>query len=292
MTVMSNGLSGAAWLVALETEAVKLSGRFDGLARQVQALGGVGDPVLLQAVADFGAAVEELHVTQEELRLQASALADAHGSLEAARQRYQTLFEFLPDACLLSDPAGRVQDANHAVSALIGYARTYLVGKPILALTAPESVQLYLTRLRTLAEQTHDRIQEWEMSLRGRRTSESTLVSVRVRPLRDAAGAIAGFIWLLRDITEARALATAYARQAGEREREIRTHTAELQAVARMRGAALELETADHARLRAEVRGIAEQAIALLQQGEPSADVLASLSRSLLTAVGEAGPGA
>src|SRR3712207_3486882 len=86
MQSMSNHLSGDAWLAALEREAGKLSGRLDGLARQVQALDGSGDPVLREAVADLGSALEELQVTQEELRLQADALAETHGSLEASRQ--------------------------------------------------------------------------------------------------------------------------------------------------------------------------------------------------------------
>ena len=47
------------------------------------------------------------------------------------RLRYQELFDFAWDAQAVTDPTGIILEANHAVAALFGCSKEFLVGKPL-----------------------------------------------------------------------------------------------------------------------------------------------------------------
>lgn len=57
-------------------------------------------------------ALEELSIAEEELRQQNEMLIAAQSEIEAERQRYQELFEFAPDAYLITDLYGIIREAN------------------------------------------------------------------------------------------------------------------------------------------------------------------------------------
>jgi response regulator NasT len=84
----------------------------------------------VQTLGDLAAALEELRVAEEELRQQNEELAAARQALEAQQQRYRDLFEFAPDAYLVTDAAGRIEEANRAASGLLNVALPFLTGKP------------------------------------------------------------------------------------------------------------------------------------------------------------------
>src|SRR4051812_11544675 len=72
----------------------------------------------------------------EELEL---VLADAHrvrdrleGFVRAEVKRSEDLFDLTPDAYIVSDEVGKIQEANDAVAALLG-RNTDLAGKPLAA---------------------------------------------------------------------------------------------------------------------------------------------------------------
>jgi PAS domain S-box-containing protein len=93
-----------------------------------------GTEVLPIALRELGLASEELQVAVEELTTQNEALALAQHEASTERLRYRTLFEFAPDAMLVTTPAGNIQEVNHAAATLLNRHALYLVGKPIASL--------------------------------------------------------------------------------------------------------------------------------------------------------------
>lgn len=87
---------------------------------------------------DLEHALETLQVAAEELRHQNEELVATRGFAEEQCQRYRELFDLAPDAYLVTDPRGLIQEANWAAAALLGVPRDRLVGKPLLLYFAPE----------------------------------------------------------------------------------------------------------------------------------------------------------
>src|SRR5256885_15370978 len=59
-------------------------------------------------------ALEELNAAEEELHQQSDELASVRDQLERERRRYQDMFDFAPDAYLVTDPAGSIVEAYRA----------------------------------------------------------------------------------------------------------------------------------------------------------------------------------
>ncbi len=91
-----------------------------------------------RAAEELLAAVEELRVAVEELRNQNEELATAHLEVEAERRRYHELFDLAPDAYLVTNLAGIIDEANLSASRLLGVAREFLIGKALAAYIATD----------------------------------------------------------------------------------------------------------------------------------------------------------
>ena len=95
------------------------------------------DSILPSAFKELGTASEELQVAAEQLSEQNQTLVAMRSQMEAERQRYQDLFEFLPDACLVTNGEGKIEEANRAATTsncsiptapMIGSRRTWCSG--------------------------------------------------------------------------------------------------------------------------------------------------------------------
>ena len=200
---------------------------------------------------DLEAASEHLRATGEALSLQHAELAAAQGAAARARRQYRDLFEFAPDPYLLTDARGVIRDANQAVSALIGYARSHALGKPLVSLVHPDGIAAFATRLKRLQERPPEEVKEFVTLMRARRTGSAVDVSVRVTAMWDEDGGVTGFLWSLRDVTEQQRHASALAEQERRHAQDLRTQTMELEAVLRMRDAEIAALRAEVERLRA-----------------------------------------
>jgi PAS domain S-box-containing protein len=151
------------------------------------------------AFESLATALEELQVAEEELRLQNEELGASHVELERERLRYRDLFDFAPDAYLVTDEFGAIREANRAAEDLLGLRVEEAPHKP-LALFIAESER---PRFRGLLTDLPGRggVREWEVQLlpRGR---EPIPAAVTAAVARDSAGAVVGIRWVLRDITE------------------------------------------------------------------------------------------
>jgi PAS domain-containing protein len=78
------------------------------------------------------AGLEELSVLWDELQMQGEQLA-------RERQRSADLFEFLPEACLITDVVGHIREANRIAAELLQVPAKALHGKPLTAFIAPDA---------------------------------------------------------------------------------------------------------------------------------------------------------
>lgn len=158
--------------------------------------------LMLETLEDLSTALEELHVAGDELRHQNEELAAARQIVEAQRQRYQELFEFAPDAYLVTDPEGTIQEANSAAAILLGVDPKFLIGKPLAVFLSGGDQTTFYERVTRLQEATQS-VEDWQLSVQPRERA-SFPASVTVGVVRDTARRLIGLRWLIRDITERR----------------------------------------------------------------------------------------
>ncbi len=121
---------------------------------------------------------------------------------EDERRRYQDLFDFAPDAYLVTDISGMIREANRAASLLLGVAQGRLTGKPLSVFIASETRHAFRTGISWLAET--DGTQDWEVLIQPRR-GDSIPAEVTASMVRDPQGNAMGVRWLIRDVRERKA---------------------------------------------------------------------------------------
>lgn len=153
-------------------------------------------PTLLPvALKELGIASERLEMAAEMLHQQHRKLSLAEQTVKAERQRYQVLSEFVPDAYLLTDAAGIIQEANSVAAELLKLPQSLLIGRAITDFVTHDTRQLLETRLPQL-QQRHWK-QEWQVYLQ---PSEGTAfnVTLLVQVNSQEANQPLTLSWLLR----------------------------------------------------------------------------------------------
>ncbi|MBE8971185.1 GAF domain-containing protein [Nostocales cyanobacterium LEGE 12452] len=148
-------------------------------------------------------AFEELQITLEELKIASEELQATRIVVEKERQRYQELFDFAPDAYLVTDRFGTILEANRAASIHLNVSQRFLIGKPLLTFIAQSDHQAffnYLTQLQQL-----DRGGEWEVCLQPRKKICFD-VALTVVTVRNEINQPVALRWLMRDISQRRHL--------------------------------------------------------------------------------------
>jgi PAS domain S-box-containing protein len=182
-------------------------------------------------------AAEALAVALEELRAANEELQQQNEDLAAANRRYQELFSLAPDAYLVTDVHGTIQEANGAASHLLKIRADYLVGKPLKVFMAGEEVGAFLAQLPKLRQ--GQRVQEWEVRLQPREGA-SFPAEFSIAPARGADGRVIGMRWLLRDISARKQAETALQQARDGLEQQVQARTAELAAANETLKAALQ----------------------------------------------------
>ncbi|MEA5505316.1 PAS domain S-box protein [Halotia wernerae UHCC 0503] len=116
--------------------------------------------LLQEAIAEISISLEELHVSAEELQQQNEELVATRHLVEAERQRYQDLFNFAPDAYLVTDLTGIIQEANHAAAQLLNARQAFLIGKPLSVFIYQAERQKFWQMILRLRQQKQIRGQE------------------------------------------------------------------------------------------------------------------------------------
>ncbi len=155
--------------------------------------------LLEAAFEEFETTFEELNVAEEELRSSNEEMAATREVVELERQRYRDLFEFAPDAYIVTDTNRTIQEANRVAAKLFNVPQTFLVGKPLDIFFTAEVRSDFLIKLNLL--QQVDRVPEWEVCLNPRHNTPFS-AALTVAAIRNLDGKLTGLRWLLRDITE------------------------------------------------------------------------------------------
>jgi PAS domain-containing protein len=102
--------------------------------------------------------LEELSVLWEEVQTQGEQIV-------RERQRLKDLFEFLPDACLITDVVAHIREANRAAVELLGVPSDRLAGKPLALFVAVGEREEFRTRLSGLYAAGYLGVQTWSSAI-------------------------------------------------------------------------------------------------------------------------------
>jgi PAS domain-containing protein len=89
-------------------------------------------PVVRPALKELGAALEELQVANDHLLAQLDELGAARVRANDMARRLEEFVQVLPLACIWTDHAGAILEANDAAASLLNVARPRLAGKPLM----------------------------------------------------------------------------------------------------------------------------------------------------------------
>jgi PAS domain S-box-containing protein len=184
------------------------------------------------ARAELLEALEELRAADEALRQQNEELAASRDAIDRERQKYYELFDFAPDAYLVTDVKGIVREANSAASQLLGAPREFLIGKPLSMYFDDEAQATHRHQLDQLCGV--PRIDEWKIMLRSR-GGQPVPVSVSVGRISAKDKSAAGFRWIIRDISKGKAAEDEVRHLNRELELRVSSRTAQLTATNRIK---------------------------------------------------------
>ncbi len=172
------------------------------------------------AIEDLSSALEELRAAEDELRRQHAALEQARLRLERERRYYQELFEAVPDAYLVTDVQGVIQEANRAAALLMQTPQRFLVGKPIALFVADRDVRAFRDQMAQLRRNEND--SEWVLHIQPRR-GQALPVTAQVSVAYDWQGLELSLRWLLRSHGRRAQQGERFDREAPERALQLRS---------------------------------------------------------------------
>jgi PAS domain S-box-containing protein len=151
-------------------------------------------------------AFKELYTTSKVLQLevqelyqQNEELIQTYKLLEADRQHYQHLFEFAPDAYLVTNAKGIFLEANKAATKLLNISQHFLVGKSIMSFITLEQHQYFYDELIQISKSR--KVRKILLPLKPRHgnylEAALTVTSVQHQPRQPIK-----LYWLIRDISE------------------------------------------------------------------------------------------
>lgn len=182
----------------LSQQVETMYGRLAKLYRSVNSSPTSSLELLPAVLKELGVASEKMQMMMQEIVRQNEQLVVAQKEAAIARQRYQNLFELVPDAYLVTDLAGTIQEANDAAATLFNTQPRSLIGKPLVNFVEPELRSLFQTKRSQLVQR-----QRLDFSVRFHSLSNSPLdIALTVSLLHDQEDGTSSLRWLLRDITE------------------------------------------------------------------------------------------
>lgn len=156
------------------------------------------DLLLPSVFKELGTSSEELQVAAEEMLQQTEEVVGMREQLEAERLRYLELFQFMPDAYLVTDAQGKILEANRAADTLLGYENSSLQDKLLVSFIPVEERAAFRSTLTQLHQ--YEWVQEHTARLQPRR-GETFDAALTVAPVRKSSGELLSLRWIVRDIT-------------------------------------------------------------------------------------------
>nr|WP_199332066.1 helix-turn-helix domain-containing protein [Anabaena lutea] len=151
-------------------------------------------------------AFKELYTTSKFLQLEVQELyqhneelIQTYTLLQADRQHYQNLFEFAPDAYLVTNAKGIISEANRASTKLLNISQPCLVGESIISFITLEQHQYFYEQLIQISKS--HKVRKILLPLKPHHGNSFkaalTVTSVQHQPCQPIK-----LYWLIRDISE------------------------------------------------------------------------------------------
>jgi PAS domain S-box-containing protein len=97
---------------------------------------------------ELAAVLHDLHVYQEEVRVQNEQLLEVKRSLEQSRDRYADLYDFAPIDYVTLSGEGLVQEINLTGAMLLGSERSRIIDTPLISYVHEKDRSLFLEHIR------------------------------------------------------------------------------------------------------------------------------------------------
>jgi PAS domain S-box-containing protein len=159
---------------------------------------------------------EFLRQTWHELTSTMAELLTVHDTFHAQRPRPDDLLEFAPDAFLVTDRGGQINEASEAAARLFAIPQAALLGKRLAEFVPPADVPAFEQSLAQLSATAGSLHREARLVSKSDTVFDGAFVAV---PARDSHGMVVGIRWLVWDVSERKRQDKALlaARQAAER---------------------------------------------------------------------------
>jgi PAS domain S-box-containing protein len=171
--------------------------------------------------------VNGLRAAQEEIRQRSEELLEPRQQTANEKERYRDLFDFAPDAYIVTDEQGVVREANRATRRLLDVPRTNLIGKSLSAFVPAKERRAFRQEVHSLARTGGTDEQQWITQLQTG-TRDAFTAALTVSTATDEEGK--PFLrWMVRDIRELKQVEEVLRRARDELEERVRQRTAQLQ---------------------------------------------------------------
>jgi formate hydrogenlyase transcriptional activator len=125
----------------------------------------------------------------------------AEEAIRRSEAQFRALFEFSPDAIIVSDSEGRIKEMNARVESMFGYARGELIGQPIESLVPERFRHSHPNRRKEYASSARARPMGAGLDLYGRRKDGGEFpADIMLGPVETAAGRVV--LSVIRDLSE------------------------------------------------------------------------------------------
>ncbi|MBI4830576.1 MAG: PAS domain S-box protein [Candidatus Lindowbacteria bacterium] len=136
---------------------------------------------------------DKLFAAREEQSLAAREITPSE------RRRYEEMFDFSPDGCVVTDPSGVILQANHTAADLLNVPHDSLPGNSLILFLPESEHKAYYSRLAQLNES--GRVKKWEAQLQPLQGAPF-YAAINALSMRNWQGAMTDMVWLIHDITD------------------------------------------------------------------------------------------
>jgi PAS domain S-box-containing protein len=186
----------------------RLEAAFSAFGKSWEQLYKVQSEQLADALAELSQAGQLLHLTYEHLQEQEKALMIARQQAQTQQRHYQEVFELIPDAYLVTDAHGIIQEANLLAARLFHKPQQFLLGKPLALFICEQERQTFYQQVKELIQtkQSSETRQDWNVCLLRRKHEKFNAVLTVVTGCEPVSGQAAILHWFVRGAVEPQSL--------------------------------------------------------------------------------------
>lgn len=107
-------------------------GRLATLEKRAERLAAPAATVMKSALSELSASLEEVQVATEQLQSQMDELGTIRHDLEGLRRRLREFTDVVPVACVWTNGAGEIEEANAAAAELLNVSAQRLAGRALM----------------------------------------------------------------------------------------------------------------------------------------------------------------